>query len=154
MNVLQEETMAEQERSTGAETSNLSEGSDIAGVSGDDNITDPDFEVSEPIDRDLWMRHMFAEDEDNEEVFEGFDTEWKTENYHCITPVFNRTPGVKIDQPADATPMQAFERNSQQCLQHVSIPINHSESGVLHPGVFTDRCKNEGCSTTAHHRGI
>lgn len=87
-----------------------SEGSNFEEFFGFDDITENnDFEHAEPIDRDLWLRHMFANDDDGDE-FEGFDSDWKTENYHRNPPrsVFNRTPGVKVDLPADATPLQAF----------------------------------------------
>ncbi len=58
-----------------------------------------------------WMREMFVDDEDGEEDFEGFETEWKTDNYRCNNvPVFTWTPGVKIDLPADTTPVQVFEK--------------------------------------------
>ncbi len=50
--------------------------------STDDFIADPDFEPFEPTDRDLWMRAMFLDDEDEDEDFAGFETEWRTDNYH------------------------------------------------------------------------
>ena len=67
-----------------------------------------DFERAEPIDQDLWLRHMFEDDDvdDSDDEFEGFESDWKTKNYHRNQRrVFNRTPGVKVDLPADATPL-------------------------------------------------
>ncbi|KAK0137988.1 PiggyBac transposable element-derived protein 4 [Merluccius polli] len=49
-------------------------------------------------------------DDDNKE-FKGFESDWKTENYHHNQrSAFNRKPGVKVDLPADATPLQAFNQ--------------------------------------------
>ncbi len=99
--------MADDDYSGGS--SEVIEGSDIDECSADDFIADPDFEPFEPIDRDLWMRDMFL-DEGEDEDFAGFETEWRTDNYH-LNPRrrFNRTPGVKVSIPADATPMEVFQ---------------------------------------------
>ena len=64
----------------------------------EDDIIANEFDLADPIDRDLWVRHMFEDedsDDDNEE-FEGFESHWKTENYHHNRrSAFNRKPGVK-----------------------------------------------------------
>ena len=79
----------------------------------EDDIIANEFDLADPIDRDLWVRHMFEDedsDDDNEE-FEGFESDWKTENYHHNRrSAFNRKPGVKVDLPADATPLQVFNQ--------------------------------------------
>ncbi|KAL2095551.1 hypothetical protein ACEWY4_007699 [Coilia grayii] len=91
--------MADSDYGGGSEE--VSEGSDIDDVlSVDENF--------EPIDHDLWIRHMFVDDE-NVDDFEGFATEWRTDNYSSTSQTFfNRTPGVKVNIPADATPLQVF----------------------------------------------
>ena len=100
----------------------ISEGSDFEEFLGfnaddlrmfEDDIIANEFDLADPIDRDLWVRHMFEDedsDDDNEE-FEGFESDWKTENYHHNRrSAFNRKPGVKVDLPADATPLQVFNQ--------------------------------------------
>lgn len=95
------------------DSGDVSEGSDFEEFLGFDEGDFVDFERAEPIDRDLSLRHMFQDDDedDSDDEFEGFGGDWKTENYHRNRRrAFNRIPGVKVDLPVDATPLQAFSQ--------------------------------------------
>lgn len=119
----------------------VSEGSDFEEFLGfdDSDVNDfVDFERAEPINRDLWLRHMFEDDDldDSEDEFEGFESDWKTENYHRNRRrVFNRTPGVKVDLPADATPLQAFSHIfTDELWEHLVTETNrYSDQVHKHP---------------------
>ncbi|XP_030195004.1 piggyBac transposable element-derived protein 4-like [Gadus morhua] len=95
-----------------------SDGSDFEEFLGFEDVDEAEYsdDEYEPIDWELWLRHMFVNDDEEEEDdlgggFEGFQTNWKTDNYHRNRrSAFNRTPGVKLDLPQDATPLQAFEK--------------------------------------------
>ena len=86
------------------ETVDFSDGSDFEEFLGFEDVDEAEYfdEEYEPIDRELWLRHMFVNDDEEEEDdlgggFEGFQTNWKTDNYHRNRrSAFNRTPGVKL----------------------------------------------------------
>ena len=85
------------------ETEDFSDGSDFEEFLGFEDVDEAEYfdDEYEPIDRELWLRHMFVNDDEEEEddlgEFEGFQTNWKTDNYHRNQQsAFNRTPGVKL----------------------------------------------------------
>ena len=123
------EIMAEDDYRGGS--SEVSEGSDLDENSTNDFIANPDFEPLEPIDRDLWMRNMFLDDEDEEDDFAGFETEWRTNNYYPNPRRrFNHTPGVKVKIPADATWMEVFQHIfTDELWSHLVTETKHSGSG-------------------------
>lgn len=81
------------------------------------------------------------EDEEEEEDFEGFATEWKTDYYHPNhSGRFNRTPGVKgnIGLPANATPMQVFsliftEELWSRLVTETNTYMDRTRPEQLHP---------------------
>ena len=80
------------------------DGSDFEEFLGFEDVDEAEYsdDEYEPIDWELWLRHMFVNDDEEEEDdlgggFEGFQTNWKTDNYHRNRrTAFNRTPGVKL----------------------------------------------------------
>ena len=55
------------------ETEDFSDGSDFEEFLGFEDVDEAEYfdEEYEPIDRELWLRHMFVNDDEEEEVWNG-----------------------------------------------------------------------------------
>jgi len=94
-----------------ATRADMSDGSDIEDIDSDliENEDEVEIEIpDDPIDRGQWMPALF-EDEQEDPELDGIQDEWTTENFLPRKKMpYKRKPGVKIELPNEATPLQVF----------------------------------------------